>query len=211
MPKPRKRDILGEAWEYTLLADDFSTFDTDANDVLPPAGTMLWKGYSYPSVASEITPVIHEDGSSGPWWLPDDSLWTDDCRLINILRKACFMESVPVIKDELLMTCSDIAVLRREQVFIPLDPSAAAETTKYNSFRSLMRKLVICDDADKDAAFTELITALRGINVQRKNAKKFNICLVKLPYRIWIEGLSHMRIHPIIVVPTEDVYKRYHQ
>ena len=209
MPKPRKRDNLGEAWEYTPLADDFSTFDADANDVTPPAATMTWRGYSYPRVANEITPEILKDGSSGPWWLPDDPSWISDCRLLNILCKAYFMESVPVIKDELLMTCSDIVILRREQVLIPVNSATVTEPTDHSPFRTLMRKLVICGESEKEVAFTALIDSLRKLDVQREASKKYNICLVKFPYRIWPEGLSHIKIHPIIVVPS-DVYKRYH-
>lgn len=44
MPRPHKRNILGETWEYTLLADAFSEIDKDAENLNPPAGTMSWSG-----------------------------------------------------------------------------------------------------------------------------------------------------------------------
>lgn len=209
MPKPRKRDILGETWEYTLLRDDFTTFDNDANGVTPSAGTMVWRGHSYPAIVNEISPSIQKDGSSGPWWLPDEMIWEDDRLLLNILRKAYFMECVPIVKDHLLMDCSDIEVLRREQIYIPRDSSSAIDVGHGILFRQLMQKVTICHNSEKEHAFTELVNALRTINVAREDANKYNICLVKFPYRIWPEGLSHMRIHPIIVIPT-DVFRRYH-
>lgn len=210
MPKPHKRDILGETWEYTLLADDFSTFDDSARDIEPPAGTMSWRGYSYPTVANEISPSIKNDGASGPWWLPDEMLWEDDKLLHNILRKAYFMECIPVVKDTLLMECTDIDILRREQIFIPRDSNSSAGMNCSGMFRQLMRKLTVCSDSDKEWAFSELVNALKATEPSREDATKINLCLVKFPYRIWLEGLSHIRIHPIIVIPT-DVFKRYHQ
>lgn len=209
MPKPRKRDLLGETWEYTLLGDDFTTFDDDANDITPSAATMIWKGHSYPAIANKISPSIQKDGSSGPWWLPDEMIWEDDRFLLNVLRKAYFMECVPVVKDNLLINCTDIEILRREQIYIPRDPRVASGMNHSNLFRQLMRKVTVCNDSEKECAFTELVNALRTINVPREDSKKYNLCLVKFPYRIWTEGLSHMRIHPIIVVPT-DIFRRYH-
>lgn len=194
MPKPHKRDALGETWEYTLLRDDFTTFDDEANGVTPSAGTMVWRGYSYPAIANIISPSIQKDGSSGPWWLPDEMIWEDDRLLLNVLRKAYFMECVPVVKDHLLTDCTEVEILRREQIYIPRNSSAALEISHSDIFCQLMRKVTVCSDSEKECAFTELVNALRTINVSREDANKYNICLVKFPYRRWPEGLSHMRI-----------------
>ena len=62
MPRPHKRNILGETWEYTLLADAFSEIDKDAENLNPPAGTMSWSGYSYPDVAYKFDPSQGNNG-----------------------------------------------------------------------------------------------------------------------------------------------------
>lgn len=209
MPKPHKRDILGETWEYTLLADDFSSFDEDAKGITPAAATMSWRGCSYPTVANEISPSIKKDGSSGPWWLPDDTIWEDDRLLLNILQKAYFMESIPVVKDTLLVGCTDIEIIRREQIFIPSESGSPVKTYRDGALRQAICKLIMCGASEKECAFAELISAFKSDELAKENAFRINLYLVKFPYRIWVEGLSHMRIHPIIVIPT-DIYRRYH-
>ena len=144
MPRPHKRDIMGEIWEYTLLADDFSEIDKDAGDLSPPAGTMSWRGYSYPDVAYKFTPAQESYGINGPWWLPDDLLWVKNDLILSILSKAVVLESVPVIKDQILLN-SSIEIVRQETVYVPKVKELPYGQNVKNELCMMMRNLVICD------------------------------------------------------------------
>lgn len=209
MPRPRKRDILRETWEYTLLANDFSEFDDEAKNLSPPAGTMSWRGYSYPSIAYKFFPSQADDGSSGPWWLPDDSLWQQDDFTLAVLSKAVSMECVPVIKDIMLLESSNIEIVRQETVLIPKIEGTNNRHEIKLSLRQMMNSLVTCALDEKEVRFTELLNTIRSFQEQVDKLFRVKICLVKFPHRIWIEGMYHTRIHPVIVIPT-NVFERYH-
>lgn len=208
MPRPRKRDFLRETWEYTLLADDFSKLDKDAEDLIPSAGTMSWRGYSYPDVAYKFSPSQERDGLNGPWWLPDDLLWTQNDLLFSILSKAVVLESVPVIKDQMLIN-SSIEIVRQETVYVPKVESLSSKQNIENELRMMMSSLVTCDLNEKEMRFSELVSILKKYHKQNDESFRVRMCLIKFPHRIWIEGLYHTRIHPIIVIPT-NVFERYH-
>lgn len=208
MPRPHKRDILRETWEYTLLADDFSEFDKDAEDLSPSAGTMGWRGYSYPDVAYKFSPSQENDGLNGPWWLPDDLLWMQDDLILSILSKAVVLESVPVIKDQMLLN-SNIEIVRQETVYVPKVKDLPYGQDVKNELCMIMSRLVTCDLNEKEKRFSELVSTLKKYHKQTDKSFQVRMCLVKFPHRIWVEGLYHIRIHPVIVVPT-NVFERYH-
>lgn len=209
MPRPHKRDILGEKWEYTLLADDFSEIDDEAKNLNPSAGTMSWRGYSYPDIAYKFKPVLAPDGSSGPWWIPDEFLWSQGDLTLSILNKAFLLESVPVIKDTMLMNNPNIEIVRQEVVFIPKIKKTNCESSMKNQMRHMMRELVTCPIDKKELCFSELVNALKILQNQAEESFRIKLCLVKFSHRIWIEGISHIRIHPVIVIST-NVFERYH-
>lgn len=209
MPRPHKRDILRETWEYTLLADDFSKFDKDAEDLSPSAGTMSWRGYSYPDVAYKFSPSQESDGLNGPWWLPDDLLWTQDDLILSILSKAVVLESVPVIKDQMLLN-SSIEIVRQETVYVPKVKNLSYGQDVKNELCMIMSSLVTCDLNEKEMRFSELVSILKKYHKQTDESFRVRMCLVKFPHRIWVEGLYHTRIHPVIVIPT-NVFERYHE
>ena len=208
MPREQKGDILGEQWEYTLLADDFSEIDDDAKAINPSAGTMLWRGYSYPEIAFSIRPKSQCNGINGPWWLPDDLLWHGEDLLLSILSKAVIMESVPVIKDHMLLD-SSVEIVRQETVRVPINKSPKSNEQK-TKLSAIMSRLVTCAEDDKEACFTEIVQEIKSIHHKDEESYKFRLCLVKFPHRIWVEGIYHMRLHPIIVIPT-NIYERYHE
>ncbi len=208
MPRPHKKDILRETWEYTLLADDFSKFDEDAEDLSPSAGTMSWRGYSYPEVAYKFTPSKESDGINGPWWLPDDLLWAKDDLILSILSKSVVLESVPVIKDHMLLN-SSIEVVRQETVYVPKVKNLPNGQDVKNELRMMMSSLVTCDLDEKEMRFIELVNTLKKYQQQSEEVFRIRMCLVKFPHRIWVEGLYHTRIHPVVVIPT-NVFERYH-
>ena len=209
MPRPRKRDALRETWEYTLLADDFVEIDNDAEDLNPSAGTMSWRGYSYPEVAYKFSPLHEDGGINGPWWLPDDLLWKQDDLLLSILSKAVVLESVPVIKDTMLLNNSNIEIVRQETIFIPKVKNIFNGDDIKHELRMMMSSLVTCDLEKKEIRFSELVNALKEYHKQIDESFRVRMCLVKFPHRIWIEGLYHTRIHPVIVIPT-NILGRYH-
>lgn len=208
MPRENKGDFFGHRWEYTLLANDFSEIDEDAKYITPSAGTMTWRGYSYPEIALSISPQLQSNGVNGPWWLPDDLLWHSKDLLLSILSKAVIMESVPVIKDHLLLNTS-IEILRQEMVRVPINMSQKSNEQK-TKLSSIMSRLVTCAEVDKEACFTEIVQEIKNMPYRDEEHFKFRLCLVKFPHRIWVEGIYHMRLHPIIVIPT-NVYERYHE
>lgn len=209
MPRPHKRDILRETWEYTLLADAFSDIDNDAEDLNPPAGTMSWRGYSYPDVAYKFAPSQGNNGLNGPWWIPDDLLWAQDDLILGILNKAVVLESVPVVKDYLLLN-SNIEVIRQEIVYVPKANHLPNGQNVKNELSIMMSSLVICSLDEKERRFSELVNALKKYNKQTDESFRVRMCLLKFPHRIWVEGLYHTRIHPVIIIPT-NVFERYHE
>lgn len=168
MPRPHRRDILRETWEYTLLADDFSKFDQDAEDLSPSAGTMSWRGYSYPEVAYKFTPPKESGGINGPWWIPDDLLWAKDDLILSILSKSVVLESVPVIKDHMLLN-SSIEVVRQETVYVPKVKNLPNGQDVKNELRMMMSSLVTCDLDEKEMRFIELVNTLKNINSRLRN------------------------------------------
>lgn len=207
MPRKRKGDILGEIWEYTIFSDEFSEIDEDAVGLNPPAGTMMWKGYSYPEIAFSFTPKLHDNGLNGPWWLPDDYLWQRDDLLLSILSKAVMLETIPVIKDYLLLN-SSVEIIRQNTLFVPIHNGSLDEDLVRN-LRQKMTYLVTCELAEKEDRYTEIVRLLSYHYKKDDQSFRIRFCLVKFSHRIWIEGIYHTRIHPIIVIPT-NVYGRYH-
>lgn len=207
MPRERKNDILGRhgRWEYTILGNDFSDIDKDAKSLEPPAGTLSWRGYSYPDIAFASLPR-HDNEINGPWWLPDDCLWGREDLLLSILSKAVILESVPVIKDYMLLN-SDIEIVRQEIVYIPFLDQTQGELKR--QLHGLMRDLVTCNLEEKEQKYTELVSALKNHRGDNFRIFKVRMCLLKFPHRIWIEGIYHTRIHPAIIIPT-NIYERYH-
>ena len=207
MPREQKGDILGQRWEYTLLADDFYEIDEAAKELNPPAGTIAWRGYSYPEIAFSISPQLQSNGISGPWWLPDDSLWHNKDILLSILSKAVILESVPVMKDYMLLN-TDVEIVRQETLRVPiLEHYKAKDQYKLSN---MMHRLVTCAEEDKKVHYTEIVQALKKMCNKKETTFRIKLCLVKFPHRIWVEGIYHMRIYPIIVIPT-NVYERYHE
>lgn len=209
MPRPHKRDILRETWEYTLLADAFSDIDNDAEDLNPPAGTMSWRGYSYPDVAYKFAPSQGNNGLNGPWWIPDDLLWAQDDLILGVLNKAVVLESVPVVKDYLLLN-SNIEVIRQEIVYVPKANHLPNGQNVKNELSIMMSSLVTCSLDEKERRFSELVNALKKYYKQTDESFRVRMCLLKFPHRIWVEGLYHTRIHPVIIIPT-NVFERYHE
>ena len=209
MPRPHKRDILGETWEYTLLADAFTDIDKDAEDLNPPAGTMSWRGYSYPDVAYKFDPSQENNGLNGPWWLPDDLLWTQDDLIPSILSKAVVLESVPVIKDQMFLN-SNIEIIRQEIVYVPKVDNLPNGQNVKNELCLMMGGLVTCSLNEKERRFSELVGTLKKYHKQTDESFRVRMCLVKFPHRIWGEGIYHTRIHPVIIIPT-NVFERYHE
>lgn len=206
MPRPHKKDILHHRWEYTLLGDDFSALDKTAQNLSPEAGTLVWRGYSYPDVAYEAIEKITSE--RGPWWLPDDEIWLSNDLILSILRKAFTMGSVPVIKDTLLDNNDSIEIIQQATVYIPqisLDSEYQGDKIK---LRTVMRNLIVSDIDEKTELFSKLVKMLDEFPRQ-KNAFKVKLCLIAFPHRIWLEGIYHKRIHPVIVIPT-NVFERYH-
>ncbi len=208
MPRERKEDILGQRWEYTLLADDYSEIDRDAKGLNPPAGTMIWSGYSYPEIAFSLSTQLKNNGTSGPWWLPDDLLWKNKDLLLSILSKAVILESVPVIKDYLLLN-SSVEIVRQETLHVPIleYPKGAEQKSQLSS---MMHSLITCAKEYKEIRYTEVVRAIKELYKQDEKSFRIRLCLVEFPHRIWVEGIFHARIHPIIVIPTK-VYERYHE
>ena len=209
MPRPHKRNILGETWEYTLLADAFSEIDKDAENLNPPAGTMSWSGYSYPDVAYKFDPSQGNNGINGPWWLPDDLLWIQDDLILNILSKAVVLESVPVIKDQMLIN-SNIEIIRQEIVYVPKVENLPNGQNVKNELCMMMSSLVTCSLNEKEMRFSELVSTLKKFYKQTDESFRVRMCLVNFPHRLWSEGLYHTRIHPVIIIPT-NVFERYHE
>ena len=73
-----------------------------------------------------------------------------------------------------------------------------------------MSRLVTCAEEDKEASFTEIVQEIKSMHHKDEESFKFRLCLVKFTHRIWVEGIYHMKLHPMIVIPT-NVYERYHK
>lgn len=205
MPRAHKGDFLGERWEYTLVSDEFSELDEDAKGLNPSAGTMFWKSFSYPDIAFSFSPQIQSGRINGPWWLPDDLLWASKDLLLSILSKAVILESIPVVKDYMLLN-SSVEILRQETVYVPA--MKKIQEDEKNQLCSLMCSLVICETNEKESRFTDIVTLLKRYK-QNTDSFRIRLCLLRFPHRIWIEGLYHTRTHPVIVIPT-NIHERYH-
>jgi len=208
MPRSNKRGFMNRKWDYTLLADDFAKKDKDAANLNPEAGMMMWHGYGFPDVAYEVTPTVNADGSSGAWWIPAN-FWHEGDLILNILVKSVMLGAVPVIKDELLINNEYVKNIRSEVVYIPRIPKSNEYNDDVENLRGLMQKLSICENNGHDKVFSELAFALKKYHRKYGEGSKVKLCLLCFPYRKWIEGPPHQRIHPAIIIPT-DIKKRYH-
>lgn len=202
MPRPHKKDILNHNWDYTLLGDNFSSIDETAQNLTPEAGTLAWRGYQYPDMAYNVIGKISTD--KGPWWIPDEEMWLSDDLVLGILRKAYFLGSVPVIKDTLLDGDNNIEIIQQATVYIPQTELVAEH---YEVIKIFIKKLVVCPQQDKNTVFSEIVSIFD--KYPKHNTFKIRLCLVQFPHRVWLEGIYHKRIYPVIVIPT-NVFSRYH-
>ncbi len=205
MPRPHKKDFLNHRWDYTLLGDDFSSIDKTAQNLTPEAGTLAWRGYQYPSMVYNVVEKISTD--NGPWWIPDEEMWLYNDLVLGILRKAYSLKSVPVIKDTLLDGNNSIEIIQQSTVHIPKMELVSEHNEAIEKLKTAIRNLVICHTQEKNIFFSEVIEILDKI--PHENSFKIRLCLVQFPHRIWLEGIYHKRIHPVIVIPT-NVFSRYH-
>jgi len=199
---------MNRKWDYTILADDFASKDKDATNLNPPAGTVSWHGYGFPDVAYKITPTVNADGSSGAWWVPAN-FWQQGDLVLNILVKSVMLGAIPVIKDELLVDNEYVEIVRSEVVYVPLIPKSNEHFDDVENLRDLMQKLSMCENNEHNKEFSKLVSALKKYRGKFDEALKVKLCLFRFPCRRWIEGPTHHRIHPVIIIPT-NTRKRYH-
>ena len=107
------------------------------------------------------------------------------------------------------MNNPNIEIVRQEVVFIPKIKKTNCESFMKNQMRYMMRELVTCPRDKKELCFSGLVNALKILQNQAEESFRIKLCLVKFSHRIWIEGISHIRIHPVIVIST-NVFERYH-
>lgn len=205
MPRPHKKDILNHNWDYTLLGDNFSSIDETAQNLAPEAGTLAWRGYQYPDMAYNIVEKISTD--KGPWWIPDEEMWLSSDLILGILRKAYSLGSVPVIKDTLLNGDNNIEIIQQATVYIPQTVLKSEHYEDIETVKTFIKNLVVCPQQDKNTVFSEIVSILD--KYPKHNTFKIRLCLVQFPHRVWLEGIYHKRIYPVIVIPT-DVFSRYH-
>ena len=187
-------NIIGEKWEYTLLADNY--FDKNRD---PKPASLIWHGVDFPPIAYEISPQVTADDISGPWWLPL-LLWNGEVFDSNVFCYSVFLGLVPVVSILALDQEFEAETVSIRTIYVPhYSENCENAASHKNRLRSLMRNLVTHSNTQEaDKYYSEVIDGLQKMRGTGEYETKFKLALLRFPYRAWIEGSFRLYTHPVV-------------
>ena|GEM_PF-2667217 len=186
----------GGEYNYQMMQSDIK-LDKDRT---PKPIALSYHGVNLPEAVYEISPIVHENGKSGLWWIGED--FGSGLFVLTILHNAVDYGFLPVLTHEDVRDEKEVEILERKSVSLPYRTDDVSE----------VKKAIETIVESPNDGIRMLEHAIKQVGAVEKLDVKVDFCKLRFPYRAWIDAPPKPRVIYAILIPnsfadtcTEDI------